>query len=212
MFRRSAALPLALAAAYAGLAVLVAAGALTGLDQWAVDHLMPGAHGNGAAPTFLQAVVPLYHASWHRPLDVVANVVTLPAQALVSSVLLAACCLVLYARGRRRAALAWAAAWLVGIGVEVLCKSVLARPLLHRHGLSLAALESSFPSGHTLRALLLAAAAAFAWPAGARLLAAWAAAVLVLLEVDGLHVPSDIAGGLLLAALVVVLVRRCAED
>ena len=207
MFRRSAALPVALAAAYAALAVLVAGGAMTGVDQWAVDHLMPGAHGNGAPPSFLEVVVPLYHASWHRPLDVIANVVTVPAQALVSSVLLGACCVVLRARGRRRAALAWAAAWLAGNGVEVLCKSVLARPLLHRDGLTLAAFESSFPSGHTVRALLLAAAAAFVWPARTRWLAAWAAAVLVLLELDGLHVPSDIAGGLLLAALVVVLVR-----
>lgn len=207
MFRRSPALPLALAAAYAALAVLVAAGALTGLDQWAVDHLMPGAHGNRTPPSFLEAVVPLYHASWHRPLDVVANVVTVPAQALVSSVLLGACCVVLRARGRGRAALVWAAAWLVGNGAEVLCKSVLARPLLHRDGQALTAFASSFPSGHTLRALLLAAAAAFAWPAGARLFAAWAAAVLVLLELDGLHVPSDVAGGLLLTALVVVLVR-----
>jgi len=30
----------------------------------------------------------------------------------------------------------------------------------------------------------------------------------VLLEADGLHVPSDLAGGLLLAGLAVVLVRR----
>jgi len=206
VFRRNAAL--ALAAAYAALAMLVAAGALTGLDQWAVDHLMPGARGNGAPPTFLEAVVPLYHASWRRPLEVAANIVTVPAQALVSSVLLGACCLALRARGRRRAALAWAAAWLAGNAAEVLCKSLLARPLLHRNGLPLRAFESSFPSGHTLRAVLLAAAAAFVWPAGTRLLGAWAAAVLVLLELDGLHVPSDIAGGLLLAALVVVLVRR----
>jgi membrane-associated phospholipid phosphatase len=200
--------PLQLAAAYAALAILVAAGALTGLDQWAVDHLMPGGHGASAPPTALEALVPLYHASWSRPLDVVANVVTLPAQAVISSAVAGACCLVLLRRGRRRAALAWAVAWLAANGVEVLCKSVLARPLLHRHGLALPALESSFPSGHTLRAVLLTAAAATVLP-GARLwLAAWAAAVVVLLEADGLHVPSDLAGGLLLAGLTVVLVRR----
>ena len=203
MFRRSA----ALAAAYAALAVLVAAGALTGLDQWAVDHLMPGARGNGAAPSFLEAAVPLYHASWHRPLNVAANIVTVPAQALVSSVLLGACCLALRARGQQRAALIWVAAWLAASAAELLCKSLLTRPPLDRHGLPLPAFESSFPSGHTLRAVLLAAVAAFVWPAGTRWLAAWAAAVLVLLELDGLHVPSDIAGGLLLAGLVVVLVR-----
>ncbi len=206
MFRPNAAL--LLAAAYAALALLVAAGTLTGLDQWAVDSLMPGGPGTGGPPTLLEALVPLYHASWSRQLDVVANVVTLPAQALVSSAAAGVCCLILLRRGRRRTALAWAAAWLAGNGVEVLCKSVLARPLLHWHGLALTAFESSFPSGHTLRAVVLAAAAATVRP-GARLwLAAWAAATVVLLEADGLHVPSDLAGGLLLAGLAVVLVRR----
>jgi membrane-associated phospholipid phosphatase len=206
VFRRSAALPLA--AAYAALAVLIAGGALTGLDQWAVDHLMPGAPGRRPAPGLLEAVVPLFHASWSGLLDVVANVVTLPAQAVVSSVLLGACCLVLLRRGRRREALAWGAAWLAANAVEVLCKTVLARPLLHRHGLTLPAFESSFPSGHTLRAVLLAATAAAVRPGAARWIAAWAAATVVLLEVDGVHVPSDIAGGLLLAGLAVVAARR----
>lgn len=206
MFRRSAALPLA--AAYAALAVLVAAGALTGLDQWAVDHLMPGGPGTGPPPTLLEAIVPLLHASWSGPLDVVTNVVTLPAQALVSATLVGVCCLVLLRHGRPRAALAWGAAWLAGNAVEVLCKSVMARPLLHRHGVPLTAFESSFPSGHTLRAVLLVATAAAVRPAAIRWLAAWATAAVVLLEVDGLHVPSDIAGGLLLAGLVVVFARR----
>jgi len=204
--RRSAALPLA--AAYAALATLVAAGALTGVDQWSVDHLMPGGHGAGPPPTLVEAAVPLYHASWHGWLNAIADLVTLPAQALVSSVLAAGCCLVLLRRGRRSAALAWGAAWVAGNAVEVLCKSVLARPLLHRHGLELAAFTSSFPSGHTLRAVLLASVAAAVRPAASRRAAAWAAATLVLLEVDGLHVPSDIAGGLLLAALLVSLARR----
>jgi membrane-associated phospholipid phosphatase len=205
VFRRSAALPLA--AAYAALAVLVATGVLTGLDQWAVDHLMPHGPGTGGPPSVLQAAVPAYHMEWDRPFDVVANLVTLPAQALVSSVLLGVCCLALWRRRDRRAALAWAAGWLAANAVEVLCKSVLARPLLHSQGFALPAFESSFPSGHTLRAVLLAAAIGSVWPASKRWVAAWAVAVLVLLELDGVHVPSDIAGGLLLAALVAVLIR-----
>jgi len=39
------------------------------------------------------------------------------------------------------------------------------------------------------------------WPLARRWVAAWAAASLVLLELGGFHVPSDIAGGLLLALL-----------
>lgn len=202
MFRRSA-----LAVAYAALAVLVAAGELTGADQWAVDHLMPGATGTSPPPTLLEALVPLYHASWSRPLDVVANVVTLPAQALVSTALVAACCFVLLRRGRRRAAVTWGAAWLAANAVEVLCKAVLTRPLLHRHGVALHAFESSFPSGHTLRSVLLATTAASTWRRFWQLLAVWAAAVIVLLELDGVHVPSDLAGGLLLAGLAIALAR-----
>ena len=75
----------ALAAAYAALAGLVAAGTLTGLDQWAVDHLMPGAPGvELATRRSLDAVVPLLHAHWSRPLDAVASLVTLPGQVVVS--------------------------------------------------------------------------------------------------------------------------------
>ena len=206
MFRRSPALPLA--AAYAALAVLVAAGAFTGLDQWAVDHAMPGGHGAGTPPTLVEAAVPLYHASWHGWLNGIADVVTLPAQALVASLLAAACLLVLWRRGRQTPALVWGAAWVAGNATEVLCKSVLARPLLYRDGLPITAFSSSFPSGHTLRAVLLATLAAVVWPAASRWLAVWAAAILVLLEVDGLHVPTDIAGGLLLAGLLVTIVRR----
>jgi len=202
--RRAAvfAVAFAFAFAYAALAVLVAAGALHGIDQWAVDHVMPGGPRDRVPPTHLEAVVPLLHAWWDRPVDVVANVVTLPAQVVVSSALLAVCCLALWRRGRRRAALAWAAGWLAGNLVEVLCKSVLSKPVPHRDGLPLTPFESSFPSGHTLRAVLLAAAVAAAWPAARYWVAAWAAAVVVLLELAGFHVPSDIAGGLLLGALV----------
>jgi membrane-associated phospholipid phosphatase len=181
--------------------VLVATGALNGLDQWSVDHLMPGLTDGSRRPSFADAAVPLRHASWATGLDVVANVVTLPAQALVASALAAVCCVALWRRDRRRTALAWSGAWLVGSAVEVLCKTTLARPLLHANGHTLVAFQSSFPSGHTLRSVLLAAVVAEVWPLARRWVAAWAAASLVLLELDGFHVPSDIAGGLLLALL-----------
>jgi membrane-associated phospholipid phosphatase len=198
---------LGLALAYAALAVLVAAGALNGLDQWAVDHLMPGLGERSSAPSLADAAVPLLGASWDGGLDVVANVVTLPAQALVASALLGVCCLVLWRRGRMRTALVWGAVWIVGNAVEVLCKSTLERPLLHAHGRALVAFQSSYPSGHTLRSVLLAAAVAAVWPVAGRWVAAWTAASLVLLEIDGFHVPSDIAGGLLLALLLALVVR-----
>jgi membrane-associated phospholipid phosphatase len=204
VFRLSA----ALAAAYAALAVLVATGATNGVDQWAVDHMMPGLGGASVAPSKIEAVVPLLHVRWNRPLTVIGNVVTLPAQALVASVLAAVCWLALVRRGRTHAVLAWVVAWLAANATEVLCKSVLSRPLLQHDGSPLWGFQSSWPSGHTLRSVLLAATVAAAWPKASRWVAAWAAASLVLLEVDGFHVPTDIAGGLLLALLAAGLARR----
>jgi membrane-associated phospholipid phosphatase len=204
VFRLSA----ALAAAYAALAVLVATGVMNGLDQWSVDHLMPGLGDASVTPTKTEAVVPLLHSGWGGPLDVAANIVTLPGQAIIGSALAAACLLVLARRGRTHAALAWLVAWIAANAVEVLCKSVLSRPLLHHDGAPLWAFQSSWPSGHTLRSVLLAATVAAVWPRASRWVAAWAAASLVLLEIDGFHVPTDIAGGLLLALLAAGLARR----
>jgi hypothetical protein len=56
--------------------------------------------------------------------------------------------------------------------------------------------------------VLLAAAVGAVWPAARWWVAARGAAVRVVLELDGVHVPTDIVGGLLLALLVVALVRR----
>ena len=51
--------------AFAALAVLVGTGAMTGLDQWAVDHAMPLAGTPSAAPTTVEGIVPLLHAPFH---------------------------------------------------------------------------------------------------------------------------------------------------
>jgi membrane-associated phospholipid phosphatase len=204
VFRLSA----ALAATYAALAVLVATGAANGLDQWSVDHLMPGLGDATVPPSKTEALVPLLHARWDTPLAFLGTVTTLPAQVVIGSLLAAVCWLVLARRGQTHTALAWLAAWIAGNAIEVLCKSLLSRPLLHHEGAPLRALQSSWPSGHTLRSVLLAATVAAVWPRASRWVAAWAAASLVLLELDGFHVPTDIAGGLLLALLAAVLARR----
>jgi membrane-associated phospholipid phosphatase len=198
----------ALAAAYLALAVLVVGGTLTGIDQWSIDHLMPGLSHPGVKSTIVEALVPLLHARWNTALGIAGNVVTLPAQVVISSVLASLCCVVLWRRGRRPAAVAWATVWLAGNAVEVFFKSVLTRPLLHDHAQPLYAFESSFPSGHTLRSVLLVATVAAVWPAARRWGALWATASIALLEIDGVHVPSDIAGGLLLAVLLVLVARR----
>ena len=189
MFPRSA---LAAGAAFAALAALVAAGTLTGLDQWGVDHLMPGAHFHEAKHGLAEGLVPLLGARWHGGLAIAANVVTLPASFLVSLAIVA---------WRSRVL---ALALLAGVAVEVACKELLVRPALHDGSFHIATFDSSFPSGHSLRTVLVAAAL---WPLAGGWAAGWAAASIVLLQLAGWHTPSDIAGGVLLAASALLCAR-----
>lgn len=168
---------------FAALAVAVAAGACTGLDQWAVDHVMPGAHFTGGQPSLVDALVPLAGTHWSSALSVAAAVVAIPASFLVALALATW-------RSRLLGALIVA-----GTAVETLCKHVLTRPELHHGGHHIVAFDDSFPSGHALRAVIVAAA--FASPLGA----AWAVATLVLIQLAGWHTPSDLLGGVLLGLL-----------
>jgi membrane-associated phospholipid phosphatase len=168
---------------FAALAVAVAAGAFTGIDQWAVDHVMPGGHFSGRQPNLLDALVPLAGTHWGSAWSVAAAVVAIPASLLVALALTAW-------RSRPVAALV-----IAGTAVEALCKKALSRPPLHHGTLHVVAFDDSFPSGHTLRVVLVAAA--FASP----LAAAWAVLAVVLIQLAGWHTPSDILGGLLLALL-----------
>jgi membrane-associated phospholipid phosphatase len=178
-----------LSAAFAALAVLVAAGALTGLDQWAVDHLMPGGAFTAHRPTVVDALVPLKTTHWHDPWSVAVNIVALPASFLIALALLVW-------RSRLLAVLLLAA-----VAVETLCKQVLDRPPLHSGSLHIVGFDDSFPSGHTLRTVLVAAA--FHSP----LSVAWALASIVLIELAGWHTPTDIAGGVVLGLLALLGAR-----
>ena len=197
MFRASAAAAGA-AAAFAALAALVAEGTLTRLDQWAVDHAMWGA-SLGGKPTFADAVVPLLGAQWHGALHIASILVTLPASFTPALLITAAACIELGGRG----AVALGAGFVAGNVVEVVVKGTLTRPALHAGGMHLTGLDASFPSGHTIRSVLVVLAAAWAWPRLTWWAVAWASASIALLLLGGQHVPSDIAGGLLVAATVV---------
>jgi len=174
---------------------------MTGLDQWAVDHAMPFAGPPGPPPTLLESLVPLLHAGFHPVSAGVAQIVTLPGQALISLLLVLAASWRLWKSGRVEAALAWPAAWLVGTAVELVFRHTLTRPALYRDGVHVVAFDSSWPSGHALRCTIVAAALATAWPRLRLPLAVWLVAVLVLLVLAGFHTPTDVAGGLLLATV-----------
>jgi len=199
--RASAAAAGAAAAAFAALAALVAAGSLTGLDQWTVDHVMQGAAVG--KPTFADAVVPLLGENWHGALHIVSILVTIPASFTPALLVTAAAC----ARLRGRAAVALAVGFVAGNVIEVVVKGTLTRPALHAGGVHLAGFDASFPSGHTIRTVLVVLAVAWAWPRLAWWAVAWAPASITLLVVGGRHVPSDIAGGLLVTAMVVATSR-----
>jgi len=182
---------LPLAAAFAALAAVVGAGLCTGIDQWAVDHMMPGGSFGTSEPTLLEALVPLYGAQWDDPLSIAADLVTLPAAFLLSL-------LIVTLRSRPLGV-----ALLVAVAIEVLCKEVVVRPPLHDGALHIVPFDSSFPSGHSLRTVLLAAALR---PVLGLWVVAWAVASLALLLLAGWHTPTDIAGGVLLGAVAVLCV------
>src|SRR5204862_162372 len=84
------------------------------------------------------------------------------------------------ARGDRRRALVWPGLFVLANAIEVLSKTTVQRAPLYAnaHGqlIHVAVFDNSFPSGHALRAALLAATLASAWPALAGWLSIWVGA------------------------------------
>ena len=70
--------------------------------------------------------------------------------------------------------------------------------------------DHSLPSGHTLRALVVALALACVWRAG-RLAFLWAATVPVSLVVTGDHVPTDVLAAALLFVAAAAALRHVRE-
>ena len=150
------------------------------LNAFAVHHLQPLAGGNGH-PRMLEATA----------------VLVSPAGPMITALVIAAAAICLLARGRARAAAAWPAALAMALVVEVVSKLVVGQ---HRsgiwHGFGLT-FDSSFPSGHMLRAILITGAVAAVIPVLRAALAVWCVAVAVCLLINGWHLPTDIAGGIL---------------
>jgi hypothetical protein len=189
--RRNAAL---LVCAFAALAALVATGGFTRVDQWAVDHLMPGPK-SGQGGGLVDGLVPLLHSNWSSAYAVAANIVTLPASFVVSLAIAVAC------------SRALGVALLAAVAVEALCKEVLVRPALYDGSFHITAFDSSFPSGHSLRTVIVAVAVAWRWQRLRHVALAWAIVSLVLLQLAGWHTPTDIAGGVILGALALLGAR-----
>jgi membrane-associated phospholipid phosphatase len=209
----------ALAAVFAALALAVAhSDAVHRVDERAVRNAMPGLSPRERPQSALSSVVPFRDASPHgdAAIRLVTDLWTLPASPLVSALLFGGGCLLLLRGRRRSAAAAWAGAWVAGNAVEALTKHALERPALYalEHGIRIhvADFDHSYPSGHALRSVLLAGLVAALLPRLRAASALWAAAVLPLLLVAGFHTPSDLAGGALLAGLLLALVPLATRD
>jgi membrane-associated phospholipid phosphatase len=198
---------IALAAAclgFAVLAVLVGTGALSGFDQYAVEHWMPGLSPGSGKPSLASGLIP-YHGSTVDASDAA----TFPAGFLISLLIVLAGAFLLDRRGRGRLGLIWIGLFLAGSAIEVLCKTVIDRPALYARDdgrlVEVLHFQNSFPSGHSLRSLVIAAVlASLLRGRWAVLVWLWAGAVLVDLLVDGIHAPTDILAGALLAGVLML--------
>jgi membrane-associated phospholipid phosphatase len=182
---------------FAALAALVAAGACTRIDQYAVSHLMPWLRPRDHAPLTLSSLtVPQVGGSLARTL---VDLWTYPAAFAPSAVLVLLCARRLHLRGASRAALTWCALWVAGNAVELAGKLAVVRPDLYRGPIHVVAFDHSLPSGHTIRSLVVAGALASTWRAG-RLGLAWAAGVIPALVALGAHTVTDVVAGVFVAA------------
>jgi membrane-associated phospholipid phosphatase len=166
-------------------ATLASTGALRSVDQYAVDHLMPWLQlRHHPFVTFGSLTVP--------------SLETYPA-ALVPSLVLV---LVAASRRARADAIAWCALWCAGNAVELAGKLALRKPALYHHTFHVSAFDTSLPSGHTIRAIIVAGAVAAAWRSG-RVAYVWAAAVPIALVVTGAHAPTDVVAGAFVAVALI---------
>ena len=178
---------------------------------------MPGlGHGPGAQDGGLlagrgigEALVPRFR----EPIDASAGaalatyVLVLVGATLPSALIVAGALLVLGRRGRQALAATLAVAFVVAVAVELVSKWTLVRPGLQRAGpggtlVPIGPFDSSFPSGHALRAALIATCVAIVWPRLRLIVATWALAVPVMLVVGGWHTPTDVVAGTVLAGAV----------
>jgi membrane-associated phospholipid phosphatase len=186
---RRLALIAALAAAVVALAALVDGGQVASLDRFARAHLAPlqaGPAGRGRGE-----ILQLTAGAGDALISVAGIAVSVILMALAGRRLIAS--------GRGRLALLWASALTAGFAVELIGKALVAQQQPdHRvicRGLGAGGFDASFPSGHALRAMLLAGVAAALWPHLRMRFVAAALAIALALQVNGVHALSDIVAG-----------------
>jgi len=210
-------LALVLLAAFLVLTGLVAAQALRPVDRYAIHHLMPYASDSVAgtiAPSEPEnAVKPIVHG--HRSLaQSIAALAFAPADSISALVLAAVATVVIRRRrGPWRAGLVWFAALLAGLAVEGLGKMLIPQIKFTYSSVVFGVkIEGTYPSGHTMRSVIVATMIVSLWPGARPFAIAWVLYVTAVLELGGLHVPSDIAGGYLIGGALAAAALTCSRD
>jgi len=166
-------LPLVLLAALVFLAIWVDYGVFRGLDRYAYRHLQP-----------------LRRTDW--------TALTLPAEIPFAALILLLAVLKLREAGRRREAAVWVLAFAAALVIELVGKATVARPYVTGSrilGTSVA--QGTFPSGHTMRTIVVAGALCAAWPRYRFWFVGLAVLIVAAVELTGMHSPSEVIGGLL---------------
>lgn len=200
---------------FAALAVLVSAGALTGVDQWSLDHLTPGLSRTGAAVHLLGSLFPIFDPvkeHGHEAISAVAYAVVWLASVIPSAVLVGAAMCWLASRGRGQLAVRLGLAFVLVNVAEVVGKALVTRHALFATSgderIHIRPFDASFPSGHMSRAVVLAACLIACVPRARLAALIWIVAVATLLVVGGWHTPSDVAGGLALGVTACLIAIR----
>ena len=197
--RRVFALAIAVAAGAAciALAVLVQRGRFAHFDQHAVSHWMPWLE-----PPVHRSV--LEHAAGLETRSTtggsLVSLSTYPASIAISGAIVLLCAAVLWRRHRQRAGIGLVVLWIAANAIALIGKHEVTRPILHQtsfghHG-NLPGLSHSFPSGHALRAIVVALSLAAVAKTG-RVVWVWALAVPFALVAIAAHTPTDVVGGVL---------------
>jgi membrane-associated phospholipid phosphatase len=185
------------AAAFTVLAVLVEIGRLKSVDEYAVRNLMPG-----GLPTDSRIPVIGHPLQYHGHHFDASQLVRLPANIVPATLVFLFICWLIWRRRDIPLLIVWAFIFGVGNAVVLIGKETIAAPTLTRIvGGEVEIVRdffNSFPSGHTTRIVLFTGILIYLWPRLVWLLPLWAAAAIASLEIDHIHTPSDIAGGILL--------------
>jgi membrane-associated phospholipid phosphatase len=152
----------------------------------------------------------------HVALAAVTYGVVWLASAIPALILVGLALAYLRSRSKGRLAVGLGLAFVAANLVEVVGKTVINRPALFASAggglIHVVPFDTSFPSGHEIRSMLLVACLAACCPRLRWVGLAWLVAVSVMLVVGGWHTPTDVAGGLLIATAAVLAAARWVGD